>query len=221
MPVDTENFITATFALWAGDFDHAEALLKPYANAPSLDGAVASPDDLIRRTGALRLRQLRYKKREFRELAREHGLQTPIQATPAVLETKHMRGALWRLAAREFDLRAYLTDLSWEEKMLHLAHNEAALHERFEERIAHSDYTLKFLGDRESRTSLGVTWTVTGSMLLLAQLSDLCLLDVNGIWTQPDLPKTEHEIKEPFLLLLKALDPDSIPVVGETIRQLQ
>lgn len=219
MSVETDNFIRATFALWAGDFEYAEALLTPYSNSPSLDSDAESPDDLIKRTAGLRLRQLRYKKREFKVLAGEYGLRTPVQATPAVLETRHMRGALWRLGTREFNLRAYLTDLSWDEKMLHLAHSEAALHERFEERFLQSDYSLDFLGNREPRTTLGVTWTVTGNILLRAQLSDLCLLDVNGIWTQQGLPKADEQVREPFLRLLKTLDPDSVPDVSDAVEQ--
>ena len=126
MGVDTDNFIVATFALWAGDFKYAETLLSRYSNAPALNGLVESPDDLIRRTGALRLRQLRQKKGEFKLLAAENGVRNPVQANPTVLETKHLRGAVWRIDAREFDLRAYLKDLSWEEHLLDLAQNEAS-----------------------------------------------------------------------------------------------
>src|SRR6185295_2430040 len=124
MSVDTDNFIVATFALWAGDFEYAETLLSRYSNAAPLNGIVESPDELIRRTGALRLRQLRQKKGEFKLLAAEYGLRNPVAANPTILVTNHLRGALWRMDARELDLRAYLTDLSWEENLLRLAHNE-------------------------------------------------------------------------------------------------
>ena len=213
MPVDAENFITATFALWAGDFEYAEQLLSRYSNESPLKDAVESPDDLIRRTAALRLRQLRQKKGEFKSLAAEQGLRSPVQANPAVLETKHLRGALWRLGAREFNLCAYLTDLSWHENMLRFAHREAALHERVEEPIVQKNYGLDFRDEQQSKINLGVAWTVTGSVLLRAQLSDLCLLEVNGLWTEPELPHTDEEIKQPFVRLLNALDPDLIPNV--------
>jgi hypothetical protein len=221
MSVDTDNFIIATFALWAGDFEYADALLNRYSNAPPLNGAVDSPDDLIRRTGALRLRQLRQKKGEFKLLAAEHRLRNPVQANPTVLETKHLRGAVWRVDAREFDLRAYLTDLTWEEGLLRLALSEASQHEWSEESITQKDNRLGFRGDEPSKTTLGVTWTVTGSLLLRAQLSDLCLLEVNGLWTAAQLPKTDAEIKRPFLKLLQALDPDSVRNVSETRKQSQ
>jgi hypothetical protein len=219
MSVDTDNFIVATFALWAGDFEYAETLLKRYSNAPALNGAVESADDLIRRTGALRLRQLRQKKREFKLLAAEHGLRNPVQAKPTVLVTNHLRGALWRLGAREFELRAYLIDLTWEESLLRLAHNEADQHERSLESVEQRDSSLGFGDNQAPRTTRGVAWTVTGSLLLRAQLSDMCLLEVNGLWTEAKLTNTDEEIKGPFLKLLHALDPDSVRSMSGSIKQ--
>jgi hypothetical protein len=219
MSVDTDNFIMATFALWAGDFEYAETLLSRYANVPPLNGAVESPDDLIRRTSALRLRQLRQKKGEFKLLAAEHGLRNPVLPNPTVLVTNHLRGALWRLGAREFDLRAYLTDLTWEENLLRLAHIEADQHERSLEPVEQTDSSLGFGDNEPSRMTRGVTWTVTGSFLLRAQLSDMCLLEVNGLWTEAKLTNSDEEIKEPFLKLLHALDPDSVRSMSGSIKQ--
>ena len=215
MGVDTEDFITATFALWAGDFEYAEALLHQYSMAPPLDGEVESPEDLIRRTGALRLRQLRQKKGEFKLLAAQYPSRE-LKANPDVLETTHLRGALWRLEAREFNLRAYLKDLSWQQNMLRLAHKEALLHERVEERVDQSNYGLGLRGEQQPQISLGASCTVTGSLLLRVQLSDLCLLEVNGVWTEHSLPISDHDIKQPFLKLLHALDPDIVAAQTQT-----
>jgi hypothetical protein len=219
MNVDTDNFIVATFALWAGDFEYAETLLSRYGNAPPLDGAVESTNDLIRRTGALRLRQMRQKKGEFKQLAAEYGLKNPVLANPTVLVTNHLRGALWRIDAREFNLRAYLTDLTWEESLLRLAHNEANQHERSLESVERSESSLDFGDNLPSRITRGVTWTVTGSLLLRAQLSDMCLLEVNGLWTEAKLTSTDEGIREPFLKLLHALDPDSVRNMNGSIKQ--
>jgi len=219
MSVDTNNFIVATFALWAGDFEYAETLLSRYAHVPALNGAVESPDDLIRRTSALRLRQLRQKKGEFKELAAEHGLRNPVLANPTVLVTNHLRGALWRTSAREFDLRAYLTDLTWDESLLRLAHNEANQHERSLEPVEQTNSGLGFGDKQPPKTTRGVAWTVTGSLLLRAQLSDMCLLEVNGLWTEPKLTNSDEEIKGPFLKLLHALDPDLVRSVSGSIKQ--
>lgn len=219
MSVDTNNFIVATFALWAGDFEYAETLLSPYAHVPALNGAVESPDDLIKRTGALRLRQLRQKKGEFKELAAEYGLRNPVVANPTVLVTNHLRGALWRLSAREFELRAYLIDLTWEESLFRLAHKEADQHERSLEPVEQRNRGLGFEDNQPPRTTRGVAWTVTGSLLLRAQLSDMCLLEVNGLWTETKLTNSDELIKEPFLKLLHALDPDSVRSISGSIKQ--
>ena len=175
MTVDTDRFITATFALWAGDFEYAETLLSGFSNESPLNGAVHSPEELIRRTGLLRLRQLRQKKGEFKVLAAEHGLRDQIQPTPDVLETTHIRGALWRLGPREFNLLAYLTDLQWQEKMLGFAQEQAKLNEHYEP-SASGRRQRPLQRELRSIASSGVSWTVTGSVLMRAHISDLCLL---------------------------------------------
>jgi hypothetical protein len=218
MSVDTDRFITAMFALWAGDFEYAETLLSDYTNERPLNGAVESPEELIRRTGLLRLRQLRQKKGEFKLLAAEHDLRDQVQATPDVLETTHIRGALWRLGPREFNLLAYLTDLQWQEQMLGFAREQAELYEHYEPATS-GRRQRPLQRELRSMASSGVAWTVTGSVLMQAHISDLCLLEVNGIWTLGGLPNTNEEIRGPFLKLLHALDPDSVRILGANAKQ--
>ena len=119
MPAETDKFIIASFALWAGDFEYCEKLLRAYSNpsdvAPIEDGAEI-PEDFIRATGALRLRQLWQKRGEFKKLTKEYGNQgVEITDKPTILETKHLRATLWRTGAREFMMQGYLKELSWQE----------------------------------------------------------------------------------------------------------
>ena len=75
MPADTDKFIVATFALWAGDFGFAERLLRQFSpprDTPLLQERAGSPDDVMRATGVLRLRQLWQRRGEFRRLAAEY-----------------------------------------------------------------------------------------------------------------------------------------------------
>jgi hypothetical protein len=213
MSAETEKFIVATFALWAGDFKQVEKLLGEYsppARTQTLDSDIESPEDLIRRTGALRLRQLRQKKGEFKNLAREYQSgDSVLRSDPLILETDNLRSALWRVSSREFHLYAYLKNLDRQNEMIQLAHLEASRHERFEEFAKQPERDL-FSGEKDSepKDPLGVAWTVAGNPFLQVQVSDLCLVEVRTIWTASRLPRTAEAITKPLLSLLISLDPE-------------
>src|SRR2546430_13772592 len=106
MPAETDKFIVATFALWAGDFAFCEELLRefsPPAETPTFVEDIQHPEDVIRSTGALRLRQLWQKRGEFRKLAAEYSDQgVEVTDKPIILETKNLRATVWRTGEREF-----------------------------------------------------------------------------------------------------------------------
>src|SRR6266478_2226201 len=109
MAVETDGFVIATFALWAGDFSYCEQLLREFSpphDTPPIDDTAQSPEDFIRATGALRLRQLWQKRGEFKQFAAEfYDAGYQIADNPTVLETKHLRATVWRTAEREFLLQ--------------------------------------------------------------------------------------------------------------------
>ena len=78
MAAETDSYIIASSALWAGDFEYFEKLLRAYSNPSDvepIDQGAEVPEDFIRATGALRLRQLWQKRGEFKKLAREYARQ--------------------------------------------------------------------------------------------------------------------------------------------------
>ena len=98
MPAETDKFIVATFALWAGDFAFCDELLREFsstAQTPTTAEHIERPEDIMRSTGALRLRQLRQKRGEFRELAAEYAGQG-VEVTDKPLTLKRVVGKDYR-----------------------------------------------------------------------------------------------------------------------------
>jgi hypothetical protein len=213
MSAETDQFIVATFALWAGDFDYVESLLGQYsppAKTSKISDVIESPEELIRRTGALRLRQIWQKKGEFKKLASAYSSRGGFNSSPVIIETNNLRGALWRIGSREFHLHGYLTNLERQDEMIRLAHTEASRNELLEPQVSEGEANLFSRDDDKPRRPLGVSWNVTGSPFLQARVSDLCLVQVNGIWTGSRLPENAEDIKSPFSSLLESIDPDPI-----------
>lgn len=224
MTAETDAFIVATFALWAGDFDYAERLLNQFSpphKTASLDSSeIQSPEDLIRRTGALRLRQLWQKKGEFKVLIAADPSIKSFASEPMVLSTDNLRGAVWRLNSREFQMLAYLTRLDWETQMIRLAHLQAGRHESFPR--PHDKQTRDLFAELNhvDVQQLGTAWNVTGDLLLQVNLSDMCLLEVRATWTAVRLPDNVQEIVTPLLNLLKSLDPEHKAIPDSKVSEL-
>lgn len=197
MAADTDNFVVATFALWAGDFAFADRLLRSFSpphQVRSIDEGAEHPKHIIQATGALRLRQLRQKRGEFRKLAFEYGRSgTAISDTPTILETTHLRATLWRIGEREFLLQGYLKDLDWQDMLFKLASITADV-----ERHAQNE--------RGMFGPLGFRWALPGNPFLVVELTDLGLIEASGLWTAPALPQQAVQITARFQELLDSLD---------------
>ena|SRR5579883_86574 len=212
MAAETDQFIIATFALWAGDFSYVQQLLERYSpphDTPRIADSASKPEDIIRATGALRLRQLWQKRGEFKKLVEQD---TDVQLTdePIILETKHIRATLWRSAEREFFLQGYLKDLSWQGKLFELAHRQALnkdspkvpvfdavtdLFEREDEQLAFVTFM-----------PTGCSWVIAGNPFIQVELTDLGLLEAAGLWTEARLPRDAQAINNAFSKLLQSLD---------------
>jgi len=211
MAAEEDRFIIGCSALWAGDFEYFEKLLRQYSyplDVEPIDHGAESPEDFIRATAALRLRQLWQKRGEFKKLAREYALQgVEITDKPTILETKHLRATLWRTGSREFLLQGYLTDLSWQEGLFSHARRvaDAAENPKSKSLIQRNDmFEEEEAG--ESFTGLGAAWVVAENPFIQVELTDLGLLEATGIWTGRELPDAAAAITQPFLKLLHKLD---------------
>jgi hypothetical protein len=211
MAAKTDPFIVATFALWAGDFAYVAEHLREFSpphNTPSIDDGAESPEDFIRATGALRLRQLRQKRGEFKKLTSEYADQdVEITDKPIILETKHLRATVWRIGEREFVMQGYLRELSWQNRLFELAHREASRNDAPKVRIPKGPaYLIESEAEGEPLKPLGVAWAVAQNPFIQVELTDMGLLEATGLWTERRLPQDAEAITKPFLNLLNALD---------------
>lgn len=224
MNVDTDRYIVATHALWAGDFEKFEALLRDFSPATKHSRrpeTAETPEDFIKATGSLRLRQFWQKRSEFGALTEEYA-DSNVQITdkPTILETAHLRAALWRMGEREFLMQGYLTDLKWEQNLFARAHKEARKSVTPEKSFKKQP-TLGFMPEERSRMSPGCAWVQVGNPFLQVELTDLALLEASGLWLKRQLPEQAAEITKAFQSVLNALDesqPLKYPEQHETIQ---
>jgi hypothetical protein len=209
MASETDKFVIATFALWAGDIKYCERLLRefsPVAGQRAADAHIGAPEDFIRVAGALRLRQLWQKRGEFKSLAAEYGhAGLVLTDEPLILGTDHLRAAVWRLGEREFLMQAYLTNLEWQHSLFERAVTEASRSSPTRG-IASAVRQPETNVEDEAVQSLGVAWAVPGNPFLQVELTDLALLEATALWTEPSLPENGEVITNSLQHLLDALD---------------
>lgn len=212
MPADTDNFIIAMFALWAGDFRYFDQLLKRFSSpweTPSTQEHPESPEDIIRTIGALRLRQLWQRRGEFKRFAAGYVIEGgELMEEPLILETRHLRSTVWRVDDREFLLQAYLKDLAWQDELFARARREAGTHEP-PNRISDT----KGEGPswpfpvEDSLRGPGSAWTVFGNPFMQVELTDMGLLELSALWIEEILPVDREPIVAPLNAQLEILDP--------------
>jgi hypothetical protein len=214
MAAETDIFIIATYALWAGDFAYAEELLREFSppyRSPAVDAdSIESPELIIKAVSAFRMRQVSQKKGEFRKLASDlRRGDIELTGTPLILATKHLRACLWRRDEREFVMRGYLIDLSWERRLLELAREASVRERRLRIQEPHADDFFR-KGDERYETR-GGTWSVEDNIFIRVHVNDLAQIQANGLWPRVLLPTQADEITSPFLNILKSLDRNVSP----------
>jgi len=211
MAAETDKFVIATFALWAGDFAYFEQLLREFSHphdTPPIDEGAERPEDFIRATGALRLRQLWQKRGEFKKLTLEYaGPGIEVTDTPIILKTTHLRATLWRTDEREFLMQGYLKELGWQKELFEQVHRQAGRDESRKVQASIPPTDLFYTHPEGERSMpLGTAWAVPGNPFLQVELTDLGLLEAAGLWTEPRLPDNAKAIIDVFQKLLTALD---------------
>lgn len=223
MDVEWDNFIIAGFALWAGDFDYFERLLKefsPPSKSPHSIGKILSADDLVRATGALRRRQYVQKKREFAKMVKAYE-NAEIRYQPETLQTTNLRATIWRVGVREFVMYAYLTNLDYAEELFSRAQRMADPLPAAE--VPATEVTEKSGLRRKQRKKQdlnpealkqfeppGAAWTVEGNPFIQVELTDMGLVRVKALWTKRSLPDAGNQITGSLYHVLTELDRSTI-----------
>ncbi len=208
MTAETDRFVVASFALWAGDVAYLESLLRDYPREQrtfrSLE-AVEEPEEIIRIAAELRVRQLAQKRGEFNR-AVEYPLGAPrmsISDRPIVIETTHLRGTVWRAGLRDFLLQGYLSSLGWEtnffDRVNSLAQPSAVSSSSPQDLIEPEPAA-------ESANRIGGAWAIQGNPFVQVEVTDMGLFEANALWTGQDLPREFGPIRQAFRMLLESLD---------------
>jgi hypothetical protein len=220
MAAETDQFVIATFALWAGDFAYFERLVNEFSpphHTPQIGDDVETPTDFIRATGARRLRQLWQKRGEFKRLTEN----LEITDRAEVIESEHLRGTIWRIEEREFLMQAYLKDLSWAESLFNLARLNARSPDSQKEIRSpnlHPELEWK-TADDEAYHSPGSSWIVIGNPFIRVQLTEMGLVDARALWVERLLPMQAAEVIRPFSNVLASLDSVTKSGIGNEITE--
>jgi hypothetical protein len=222
-----QSFSTARYAEWAGDIFYSHRLLtellitaqetvdgredqKPHRIVDPIMGMVGHAAD------ELNSRLIRVAPTDEERALLARVLQ---QLT---LETKHLRGVIHRLSSYEFELRAYLSDCSWESELYERAasaaqesgapplepeNDEVKLEIEQERNLPRLFEEMDEDEDREIDRGRGTAWIVdSGDFFREVTVGDLALILVKGVWAKRELPGSVDLIKDGFMEVLNKLD---------------
>jgi len=213
-----DDYLVAQYAFWAGDYDYAQerysraAGREPSglrrADPPDQDHADAiiedlgTADDLLVFVANSRERRIADKRRQFQKLA--SGLpadSSDLVPQPLVLRTSILRGAVWRLSARQFAMRAYVTVVKSGYHVLDRA-RDIARERGTEQRPQHES------GDRSEGQPYSTAlyeWEDPGNPFLSIVVTGLVFIEVTAFWTGRRMPTSFTPVQERLQAVLDSL----------------
>ncbi|MCC6650370.1 MAG: hypothetical protein IT348_04385 [Candidatus Eisenbacteria bacterium] len=176
----TDAFIIARLAQWAGDFSFATELYRRVSKplTSKVPDLVSHPLDHVRHASDLRARQISQKRGEFNRLVEE----SEVSTDPPPMTSKSVRGVVWRISERQFELRAYPKSIEALRTVLW-----AAARRREEDSR----------GDTNALASLGGKWRVPGDPFVEVAVSDFGQVSAELYWTE-DTPPSGDLIESRF-----------------------
>ncbi len=101
MVVTSEDFIVMSFALWAGDYEYLETLIKNASvDSEKQEIPKNTPESIILSIGTENLEEYKNKREKFSK--------EKIVMNNNFLETVHIRARIWQISDFEYSMRAYL-----------------------------------------------------------------------------------------------------------------
>jgi hypothetical protein len=202
-----EAFALVRRAEWAGDVEYFRARLGDLRRLTAQTRGKEDwrPPALLRRAGdALE--------------AHLAGRQAP--PPELVPKTEHLRGVVWQTGRREFELRAYVTDLLWVESLYLHARKAAAARsviavEPDDQEAEESEMVQQgvLFHEVEQAPAVdageGITWEEDAEGLLCSvMVSELGLVKVRGLWRRRDLPEGAEVVRRLTDILERIESPD-------------
>lgn len=140
-----------------------------------------------------------------------------------VIERSHLRGVVWQVDRREFELLAYLTDYSWEETLYRNAAAAAAMEhvtvldpeeddDIYDETKVERQKDL-FPQEKPAPAvdeGMGLSWEEYADGLeCVVTVGDLGLIKAKGLWLGRDMPQSADEVVLRFQRILERIEsPD-------------
>jgi hypothetical protein len=208
---DTNAYIVARFAEWAGDLSYSRDLYAKVGRGEQyrlFREKFDRPTDVIGFVASLRAARLGEPIGERQTLAaKAFALEMADEITAHVdplplRATQNLRAVVHRVGQRDFEMRAYPSNLDYESRLYEMA-------QKFGTGSATSDGKRKADQERKSYKSPGGEWVIEGVLFQQVTVSDFGLIKSDGRWTKEDLPRNAEEILAPFQRLLYTLDPSA------------
>jgi hypothetical protein len=209
-----DDFIVAKLALWAGDFQTAEALLTNIAPAHTRGTPRPIFEHPVLASAQRLLAQLRRRMGEYRLLAASAALPNEmIEAVPAMQSRgTHLRAVIWVESDRQYELRCYVCNLAWEREFYtrgaRLSQVPGAA-----ERVSNLGYGVANVhpaaeAAEAAEGALEIGWGYNaGEMFLQPELSDFCTCTVRALWIANQLPETTDPMQRIYQEFLDTFDP--------------
>lgn len=183
-PKDTsENFIVARFAFWAGDFVLAESLFEQIVSeyhAGQPGASQESPEDAVLARVA---RDYLEAMREAEKRKRGRG-KSP---QPEPLMTDNLRGMVRHRGLAAFEMRAFLTNLTWERSL-----------------CGHFAQLSEFKKSIGNESPKAMPWLAQQNPVIVVHVGSLGLITAFGSWCR--IPKDGDEVRDVFLRVLTRLE---------------
>jgi hypothetical protein len=215
-----ETYILATLAAWAGDADYALSQLRamsdpPHEPAETMAGGGLKAVNVIQYAAAFQRKELEDALRRSREAG-----EFPVESVPSevghaeqateevvradVVVTKHLRGVMRPVSIAEYELRAFLTDLSWEDELLRRAAGLAgSTHPPGDSYLGDGIHK-----DGEGRSVSGGRWVERErDIFKIVSVTDLGLVRVRGFWVGSEIRESWRMVREAFAETLNRIDP--------------
>lgn len=210
-----DDFNVVNLALWAGDLETAREILESNA---TVGGEPISPFEHPVLASLQQLhRQIVRRLNEYTALAESADLPDDLRTASAPLQSGggHLRAIIWAESERDYELRCYLRDLSWEQEFYERAAGLAANAGVADApaRAARRGYgteEARALADeaRNDDAANDIAWATTvGSMFLQPEVSDFCTCSVRGVWTAAELPAQADDVIRIYQGFLNGFDP--------------
>jgi len=211
-----DAYLVGQYAYWAGDFDFAQ---QCYANAVGRDVSeparhvqaqrddslienISTPDDLLRFVADRREQRISERRAAFGVLVDGlPGDATDLESQPLILESSRLRGAVWRVGAREFEMRAYVSGVKHGKHVLKRA-KELAHELGFQGRPQPA--TVESTEEPVYATEV-YEWEESGNPFLTIVVSRLLFIEVGAFWTGMKPPTSFAPVQERLQRVLESL----------------